>query len=242
MKNKGLILKQRQISVGDLCVQVVQKPIKNLYLRVYPETGNVVLSAPGYCSVQELESFLLLRKDWIKKHLARKVNRPSINKMRLEQGEKVLVWGAEKVLMICRSTKASKVELSESSILALHLRKGADADSAQRVLKEFYRSELKRVIPQIIATYEPVMKVKVNEFGVKQMKTRWGSCNIRARRIWLNLDLAMREQSVLEYIVVHEMVHLIERQHNKRFYRLMEQFMPDWKDREVRLKSGLKSC
>jgi len=110
------------------------------------------------------------------------------------------------------------------------------------VLTEWYRAELKREIPKLIEKWQRIMKVDVRDFGVKRMKTRWGTCNIRAKRIWLSLELAKKDPKCLEYVVVHEMVHLLERLHNKRFYRLMDQFLPDWRERDLLLKGEKRTC
>ncbi len=99
----------------------------------------------------------------------------------------------------------------------------------RKILDEFYRAELKKIIPKFIQKYEQKMRVKVEEFGVKKMKTRWGTCNAKARRIWLNLELAKKPIQCLEFIITHEMVHLLERNHSKKFYELMDKFMSDWK-------------
>jgi len=122
------------------------------------------------------------------------------------------------------------------------VRPESSVDKRESVLIEWYRAELKREIPKLIEKWQRIMKVDVREFGVKRMKTRWGTCNIRAKRIWLSLELAKKDPKCLEYVVVHEMVHLLERLHNKRFYRLMDQFLPDWRERDLLLKGEKRTC
>jgi predicted metal-dependent hydrolase len=122
------------------------------------------------------------------------------------------------------------VSIHNDSILEMYVRPGSDRKKRINILEEWYRLQLKEQIPHLISRWESVMGVSVKEWGVKKMKTRWGSCNIKSQRIWLNLELAKRPQQCLEYIVVHEMIHLLERYHNTRFYRLMDAYMPEWRD------------
>ena len=113
--------------------------------------------------------------------------------------------------------------------LHLHVRPGASAGERQRALSNWYRQELKALIPPLLARWQPVLGVQAAEWGVRSMKTRWGSCNIRARRIWLSLELARKPVECLEYVVVHELVHLLERGHNQRFYAYLDRFLPTWR-------------
>lgn len=118
--------------------------------------------------------------------------------------------------------------------LVLRVRPGTDRDKREAVLYAWYRRQLKAQIPPLIAKWEPVIGVQVTDWGVKRMKTRWGTCNIQAQRIWLNLELAKKPPQCLEYVLVHEMVHLLERHHNERFQSLMDQFLPQWRhDRDL---------
>ena len=125
-----------------------------------------------------------------------------------------------------------RIEVGDDQTLDLYVREGSDRARRECVLLEWYRGQLKAQIPPIIAQWEPVLGVQVSAWGVKRMRTRWGSCNIKARRIWLNLELAKRPISSLEYVIVHEMVHFLERLHNDRFFGYMDRFMPGW--RQVR--------
>ncbi len=118
----------------------------------------------------------------------------------------------------------------------MQIQPGMDRDERQVLLEDWYRRQLKKVIPDFISRWEPVLGVHVKEWRVRKMKTRWGSCNIQAQRIWLNLELAKKPLKCLEYIIVHEMNHLLERYHNTRFYRLMDSWMPDWRDYKELLK------
>ena len=149
--------------------------------------------------------------------------------MRYVSGEHHALFGQRYLLSLQRAQSANKVVLRDSSILELHVRNPSNVVQRQRVLSEWYRGKLKERIPSLIAKWQPVIGVSVNHWGVKRMKTRWGSCNIGAGRIWVNLELAKKPEPCLQYIVVHEMVHLLERRHGKRFKKFMDSFLPQWR-------------
>jgi predicted metal-dependent hydrolase len=153
-------------------------------------------------------------------------------------GEKHFIFGEEYLLEVVESDlkRVAKPLIIKDQIIELHIKKGLTKIEKSKILDNWHRAQLKKIIPNLIADYEPKMGVKVAEFGVKKMKTRWGTCSLQARRIWINLELVKRPMKCLEFIVVHEMVHLLERNHNKRFYALMDKFMPDWKVWQNKLK------
>lgn len=238
---KRKIHEKSYISRGDLNVEVRHKQIRNFYLRVYPDEGRVVLSAPVGACRAEMEAFVGEKTGWIQKNLLKKTGRQSIDTLHAADGEIVPVWG-ERARIHYNSSRSRVANRTTGDTLVLELRNGDGQAEAHRLLKEFYRAEMKKKVPGYISAYEDEMGVCVINFGVKKMKTRWGSCNTRERRIWLNLELALYPPSILEFVVVHEMVHLLERLHNRRFYRFMDQFLPDWRVREEILKNGGKSC
>lgn len=234
---------QTQFQVAGLEVDVLRKNVKNLNLRVYPAEKRVRISVPRRIPDPAVIQFIEDKLPWIKKHLANYRKKAQRVPSKFITGEKQVVWGDELELHIVEVNKPPKVFINDNW-LVLQIRPGSDAAKRASVLKEWYRKELKREIPVLIDKWEPIMGVNVNEFGVKQMKTRWGTCNIRARRIWLNLELAKKRPELLEYVVIHEMVHLLERLHSKRFYGFMSQFLPNWKalKNELNGKSAISDC
>jgi predicted metal-dependent hydrolase len=146
----------------------------------------------------------------------------------------------DRVLLCVRESSSERrsVRLDVDGLLVMHIAPGATRETRIALLDEWYRRQLRDRIPMLITAWEPVMGVSVAEWGVKRMRTRWGSCNPRARRIWLSLELARRPIACLEYVVVHEMVHLLERGHNRRFYAFMDQFLPDWRSARAELRSS----
>lgn len=232
-----------QFLVAGLEVNVLRKNVKNLNLRVYPAEKKVRVSVPRHIADRAVAQFIEEKLPWIKKHLANFQKKPKRVSPEFLSGEKHWVWGKELDLHIIEKNKPPKVYIHESTLILQVRPKSTQAKKAS-VLKEWYRVQLKKEIPKLIEKWEPEMRVKVNEFGVKQMKTRWGTCNIQAQRIWLNLELAKKRPELLEYVVVHEMVHLLERLHNKRFYKFMSLYLPNWKSlkNELNGKSGISDC
>lgn len=212
-----------------------------MYLRVYPAKDKIVVSAPAGLKMEKIESFIRSKKGWIDKRLKEKSNILTLDSLVVQEDETVPFWGQKKRLVYDFQNRRA-VETDIRGNLKLILRHNEGSQQARRLLMEFYRSEMKKSIPAYISFYEDRMEVNVAEFGIKKMKTRWGSCNVRAHRIWLNLELVLYPPEIMEYVLVHEMAHLHERLHNRRFYRLMDTYLPDWKSREKELKKGLRSC
>jgi predicted metal-dependent hydrolase len=184
----------------------------------------------------EIRDVIQSKLPWIKKNrekLKYLEPKPTINWM---TGERHPFFGKSYSLNVWETTGKQGAVLREDTYIDLYVKKGSTREKRQKVLNEWYREELKRVIPSYISKWEPMMGVSVKEFRIKQMKTRWGTCNIREHRIWINLELAKRNPRCLEYIVVHEMVHLLERNHNGIFKAYMTKFLPDWKNIREELK------
>jgi predicted metal-dependent hydrolase len=226
------------IEFDGIGVEVSRKRIRNINLRVHIRRGEVKLSAPVTVSDEEIRRFLIQKTGWIKKHLSKSVPQSVNAPQKYESGDSINVWGRE-VTLVKKLKKSGRSRIiQEGDRLILELSGNLSAKKRERMIREWYRRELKREIPKIISKYEDIMGVHVSEFGVKKMKTRWGSCNTREKRIWLNLNLAERDPALLEYVTVHEMVHLLERGHNRRFYRYMDTFLPGWREYDRMLKNS----
>ena len=225
------------LKIHDLNVEITRKQVKNLNLRVYPAEGRVSLSCPIRTGDLVIKAFLTDKKNWIDKQLKKGENLKERVIPEYVSGDKILVWGEEKELLVHATANKENVSIEEMNRVILETRTDSAKERREKILQEWYRQALKAKIPVLIKKWEPVMGVNVSEFGVKKMKTRWGTCNIRAERIWLNLELAKLHPDCLEYIVVHEMVHLLERLHNQRFYDFMNQFLPGWQETDKLLKN-----
>jgi hypothetical protein len=218
-----------QITVNELVVDVVRKKIKNLHLGVYPPNGRVRVAAPLHIDDEAVRLAVISRWAWIKRQQARFAAQERQSAREYVSGETHYYQGRRYLLNVIYHDAFPLVVLRSSTRLDLYVRTGSDALERERVLVYWYRRQIKQAIPPLVAKWEPVMGVEVAEWRVKHMKTRWGTCNIEKRRIWLNLELAKKSLRCLEYIVVHEMVHLLERKHNERFALLMDQFLPQWR-------------
>lgn len=231
---------EKQLEIAGINFRLFQKRMRNLRLKIIAPHGEVMVSAPLRCSLAQIKKFVLERIDWIKKHQLEIRSRKIIAPLKFMTGEKHFIFGEEYLLEVVESDlkRVVKPLIIKDRVIELHIKKGLTKIEKSKILDNWHRAQLKKIIPNLIADYEPKMGVKVVEFGVKKMKTRWGTCSLQARRIWINLELAKRPMKCLEFIVVHEMVHLLERNHNKRFYALMDKFMPDWKVWQNKLKES----
>lgn len=218
-----------QLDVNGLLVDVVRKDIKNLHLAVYPPNGRVRVAAPLLVDDEAVRFAVIARLAWIKRQKARYEAQERQTKREYLNGESHYYLGMRYRLNIIEEDASPKVIVRNKQYIDLYVRPGSDTAKREQVMIEWYRANLKAMIPPLIEKWEPVMGVQVADWGVKLMKTKWGSCTIQARRIWLNLELIKKPPRCLEFIVVHEMVHLLERKHNERFIELMSKFLPQWR-------------
>lgn len=217
------------IEISGIRVEVVRKAIKNLHLGVYPPAGRVRVAAPLRIDDEAVRLAVISKLGWIRRQQKAFAEQPRQSKRELVDGESHYFQGRRYRLRVFEEETLRGVRIKGRSALELYVKPGTDAAKREVILDEWYRSQLKDVIPDLIAKWEPVIGVQVEAWGVKKMKTKWGSCNIAARRVWLNLELAKKPPLCLEYILVHEMVHLLERHHNDRFKALMDRFLPQWR-------------
>jgi predicted metal-dependent hydrolase len=223
-----------QLLIQDIAVELTRKSVKNINLRITHPEGQVRVSAPKRMPIDLIYAFIISKYDWIvfqQKTLQAYVNEHSIN---YQAGETHFYLGRKYELQVFESKLKPKAILSEQ-VLELHIKAGASYEQRQSVIDDWYRSELKNKIPVLIKKYEHLMCLRVQEFGVKKMKTRWGTCNPKAKRIWLNLELIKKPIECLEYVVLHEMTHFLEPKHNQRFYNFVASYMPHWKAAEEKL-------
>ncbi|NNM59932.1 MAG: M48 family metallopeptidase [Legionellales bacterium] len=229
----------KQITLDDIVISITKKKIKNLHLKIYPPDGTVKISAPLWMNMDQINAFVLSKSDWIKQQRTFfQEQRREPSRAYLDQ-ENHLVWGNPYVLNVIETAHRPKVDMQDNHLF-LHIPIGANEEKRAMILHAWYRDQLKQAIPPLIAKWEPCMNVKVEQFFIQRMKTRWGSCNPRSRNIRLNTELAKKPFTCLEYVVIHEMVHLLEPSHNARFKSLMTEFMPQWRFHRGELnQSGL---
>jgi predicted metal-dependent hydrolase len=218
-----------QITINDIVIDVVRKNIKNVHLAVYPPTGRVRIAAPLTMNEDAIRLFAISKLAWIKRNQRKFEEQERIPPREYKQRESHYFQGKRYLLNIVETDQSPKVVLKNKKFIELHIKPNTSTAKRHEILTEWYRSELKKSIPPLIEKWEKILNVKVNEWYVKQMKTKWGSCNIEKKRIWLNLELAKKPEHCLEYIIVHEMVHLLERHHNDRFLYFMDTYLPNWR-------------
>ncbi|MDI6804659.1 MAG: SprT family zinc-dependent metalloprotease [Bacteroidota bacterium] len=221
-------IKMQELKLGDITVEVIQKHIKNIHLSVHPPTGRVRISAPSRLSMDTIRVFAISKLGWIKKHQTKFKNQVRETPRDYISNESHFYNGKRYLLKVTENKAVPKVVLKHEHI-ELYVRPHSSRLQRKAILDAWYRERLKESIPKLVSKWEVIMKVSVNEFGIKRMKTKWGTCNHRANRIWLNLELAKKSPQCLEYIVVHEMVHLLEHRHNERFKAYTDKFVPGWK-------------
>ena len=222
------------IQLGDIVVDVRQKDIKNVHLSVYPPTGQVRISAPLHMSLETIRAFALSKLGWIKQ--AQQKLRAQERETRREylERESLYCWGKRYLLRIEERERAPSVRLT-SRTLVLHVRPGASPAVRGAVIDAWYRQELKRVAAPLVKKWQRRMGIETVQCTVRKMKTRWGSCTPTRRSIRLNLELAKKPPACLEYIIVHELAHLIEPSHNSRFTAVLDRFLPHWQQQRDEL-------
>jgi predicted metal-dependent hydrolase len=218
----------QQLKLVDIVVDVILKDIKNVHLSVYPPEGRVRISAPSHMSMDKIRVFAISKLDWIRKQQAKLQAQDRETPRDFLDRESHYVWGKRYLLEVLEGDQAPSVNLKGNKMV-LQIRPQTSGDKRQEIIEDWYREQLKAEAPTLIAKWERRMDVTVDRFYVQRMKTKWGSCNPENRSIRLNTDLARKPRECLEYIVVHEMAHLLEPTHSTRFIALMDQFMTNWR-------------
>ncbi len=227
------------LSVGDMEVDVVRKDIRNVHLAVLPPDGRVRVSTPLHVADDQVRRLIIGRLGWIRLQQAKFEQQPRQTARRYVSGETHFYQGRRYRLQVTEAEAAPAVRIRGSQFINLQVRPGSTTEQRERTLHAWYREQLKTQLPALAAKWEPVIGVRAADWAVKLMKTKWGTCNIEARRVWLNLELVKVSPHLLEYVVVHELVHLLERQHNARFKALLDQFMPVWRTYRAELNDGM---
>lgn len=218
-----------QIVVNDIVVDVVRKDIKNLHLAVYPPQGRVRVAVPLYVEDDAVRLAVISKLPWIKQQQKQFQAQERQTERQYISGESHYFQGQRYLLNVEYRDETPSVKIRNKKILELVVRPDSGIEQRGRVLLDWYRKHLKEQTAPLIEKWQTIIGVEVDEWRIKQMKTKWGSCNIEARRIWLNLELAKKPVQCLEYIMVHELVHLLERHHNERFIAYMDTFLPNWR-------------
>jgi predicted metal-dependent hydrolase len=229
------------LQVASIDALVVRKPIKNLHLAVLPPLGNVRVSAPLHMNDDAIRTLLATRLGWIKKHKARFESQLRQTPRQYVSGESHYFLGRRYRFEVLYEDKTPQVELKGTNKIVLHARPRSALAKREQTIIEWYRRELRILAAELVSKWQKKIGVRPTAWGIKRMKTRWGTCNQKAGRIWLNLELAKKPVSCIEYVVVHELLHLIEKKHNERFVALMTQYLPKWRHEKQELNRFILS-
>ena len=217
------------ITVNELPVKVIRKRIKNLHLAVYPPDGWVRIAAPEIIDDEAVRLAVISKLGWIKRQIKSFEDQPRQSAREFITGESHYYLGRRYLLDIAETEKRSFIEIRNKKTLVLNINRDTELEDREKLLTDWYRKEMKRILPGIVRKWEIKSGLEVASFEIKRMKTKWGSCNPCHKRIWLNLELIKKPINCLEYIVVHEMVHFLERTHNDNFIAHMDRIMPQWR-------------
>jgi hypothetical protein len=229
--------KMEQITISDIKIDLVRKDIKNIHLAVYPPNGRVRLAAPLATNDDTIRLFVISKLGWIKRNQRKIESQERTPQREYKQRESHYFLGKRYLLNVIESNETPKIVLRSKTYIDLYVKPNTPTEKRNKIMTEWYRRQLKILALPLIEKWQTKIGVTVKDWQVKQMKTKWGVCNIEKARIWLNLELAKKPEECLEYIIVHELVHLLERHHNERFQFLMSKFLPNWKKLKTELNN-----
>lgn len=226
-----------ELIIADIKIHLNRKNIKNIHLSVLPPDGRVRLSVPHSTGEQAIRLAVINKLAWIKQQQADFANQPRQLTREMVSGESHYLWGKKYRLAIAQTTGKFQVNVQGGDKIVLSVTKNTNVENRLKLLNNLYRQEIKTSLEKLLPYWQNKLDVRSEAIGIRKMKTKWGSCNIEAKRIWLNLELAKKPVECIEFVLVHELVHLIERHHNERFKRIMDKNMPDWRERRNLLNS-----
>ena len=227
------------ITVSGLRVSIVRKAIKNLHLGVYPPHGRVRVAAPLAVSDDAVRLAVIGKLGWIKRQQSKFKAQPRQSEREMVSGESHYFLGRRYRLRVVQKGKGTAtVVLRNRSRIELQVPAESSTEQRERMLQRWYRQQLRVLIPPLLDKWASVLGVEVDDWRIKKMKTKWGACTAKAHRIWLNLELAKKPVQCIEYIIVHELAHLIERHHNDRFISIMDKHLPQWRSHQQELNAA----
>lgn len=225
------------LNVSGIPIEVRKKNIKNMHLYVKPPNGNVSVSAPLAMSDAAIERFVRTKTSWIKKQVTKFENQPRQSEREYVSGETLYVWGKQYYLQTEYGSKNALLIFGDKAVLTV--RKESSAEQREAFIREWYRGLLKEEIAKQLPKWEEKTGLHASGWQTKYMTTRWGTCNTKTGKIWLNLQLAKKTPECLEYVILHELIHILEKSHNERFTSLMDKYMPMWKEVKATLNGQI---
>jgi predicted metal-dependent hydrolase len=225
------------LTVRGIDVDVVYKDIKNLHIGVYPPMGRVRVAAPTRLDDDQVRLAVIQRLPWIKRQRQELQTADRQSEREMVTGESHYVWGSRLRLKVVERPGRPHIEVDGNRLL-LYTRPEDTAEQRRALLDQWHRDQLREALPELISKWEERLELSVPKWSVRRMKTKWGSCNRESRHIWFNTELAKKHPDCLEYILVHEMGHYVERNHGERFTKVMDRYLPDWRSRRDRLNGS----
>jgi predicted metal-dependent hydrolase len=220
--------KKTRTIICDLEIETVKKDIKNIHVGVYPPNGRVRVAAPLKTTDEAIKLLVISKMPWIKKQQLKFSQQERQTKREYVSGESHYFLGNRYRLNVFQTDAKPKIEIRKKTRIDMYVKPQASFEEKQRMMDKFYRSELRKQIPALVSKWEEITKLHITEVKIKKMKTKWGTCNPKHKRVWLNLELAKKPLRCLEYVLVHELTHLKEKHHNEHFELLLKSFMPQW--------------
>ncbi len=218
-----------QINISGISVEVQKKDIKNLHLYVKPPNGNVIVSAPFEMDDLAIEVFIRTRLGWIRKQITKYENQARFSERQYVSGETIYIWGKQYYLIFKPSTKNNSFEIQGNKVI-LSMKTDSAVEQREKYVKEQFRSILKNEIEALLSKWEQITNLKCESWQTKYMTTRWGTCNPIKKKLWFNLQLVQKPVECLEYVILHELAHLVEKSHGEVFISIMDNYMPQWKE------------
>lgn len=226
-----------QIQIADISVEIVKKEIKNMHLAVLPPDGKVRVSAPLAMPDEAIAMFVRTKLGWIRKQQAKFEAQPRQSQREYVSGETLYVWGRQYFLQVAYSYKGNSLVLDGNQAI-LAVRKESTANQREAFVNEWYRGLLKAEVEKYLPKWEKITGLHCSSWQSKYMTTRWGTCNTNTRKIWLNLQLAKKPIECLEYVILHELAHLKVKNHGLEFIAILDQHMPQWRERKMLLNES----
>jgi len=225
----------KKIKIGNMEITAIIKDIKNLHLGVYPPNGRVRIAAPLKTSDESIRLFAISKINWIKKQKAKFNDQERQAKREYVSGESHYFFGKRYLLNVIHINPSPRIEIKKKTHIDMYIKSNSAQKRKEKIINDWYRLELERQLPQLIKKWEKIIGVKVRDIFIRKMKTKWGSCKSKSKKIIINLELAKKPISCLEYILVHEMIHFLEKNHSDKFKAYMDSFMPKWKQFKTQL-------
>lgn len=222
------------IQLGEVSVTVTRKDVKNVHLSVHPPDGRVTLVAPRTTRLEVARAYAVSKLGWIREQQSKLENQARESPRQFIERESHYLWGRRYLLTVQYKDEKPSVKLDHKRI-TLTARPGSDAEKRAEIMHEWHKSLLHQVVPEIIERWEPKLGVRVNQYFLQRMKTKWGSCNHKTGHIRLNTELVKKPKDLLEYVIVHEMAHLLEPTHSDRFISILEEQYPSWRAARLEL-------